>query len=143
MNAYVLVNILPSEICIHVNYHIVLNAIDVIRKNYFRRCLIKTKLVEYFLYIRPYYSKIDYYPVHLLPTFYDILSIMDRYITGIEDYEFWFKVYISLNKTLGQLESTYENFYYQEKISNVIKNMIIKFDGMPSCYFSTHLYNNY
>ena len=141
MNAYVLINSMPTEICIHINYYLVINAVNTIIKHYYRKCLVKTKLVEYFLYIRPYYSKINYYPVHLLPTFEDILSVMDRYLTGVEDYEFWFKVYISLNKTRNHLEQTRENVKCQTKLLEVIRNMMIKFPGMPSCYFSTHYCN--
>jgi hypothetical protein len=100
MNAYVL-HFLPVDIKRKINTIIANNAQLIITKHYYRKCLVKTSLINYFINADYFFTNNGYYCSDNFKNFPTILACVNKYITHNDDGKFWadtlFKTIHTLN----------------------------------------------
>jgi hypothetical protein len=142
MNAYVLISVLPGDLCKSINKYLADNAVNVIIKQYYIKCLFKTKLTEYFINISPLYRLYNFYPINRLSNFMTIMRLCDKYLTGHEDFTFWFRVYDRIQHTLYLNEDLDNPFISTEQSADlyiILHRWNLKFDNVVTYHRSGHV----
>lgn len=101
MKAYVLARVLPSDTLFHINTFIFEYFHDVIKRAYYKKVLIKTTIAQFFIHNRRLFDQYGYYPIYKFKNFYSIITAMDKYLNGHEDFNFWYRIIINIDKTLN------------------------------------------
>lgn len=142
MNAYVLISILPGDLCKCINKYLADNAVNVIIKRFYIRCLFKIKLTEYFIHISPLYTRYNFYPISRLPNFMTIMRLCDKYLTGNEDFTFWFRVYDRVQHTLflnEDLDNPFINSQDSADLYIILHKWNLKFDNVVTYHRLGHV----
>ena len=131
MKAYVLARVLPCDVLFHINTFIFELSHDVIKQAYYKKVLIKTAIAQFFIHNRRIFDEYGYYPIYKFKNFYYIIQAMDKYLDGQEDFNFWYRIIINIDKTLNlQLYNHNMNVifpfsYY--KLNNIATSLRLRF----------------
>ena len=132
MKAYVLARVLPYDVLFHINTFIFEHFQNVIKQVYYKKVLIKTTIATFFIHNRRLFDEYGYYPIYKFKSFYYIIKAMDKYLDGHEDFKFWYRIIINLDKTLNIHFFFNHNFNYiypftYSNLNNIITSLRIRF----------------
>lgn len=107
MKAFALLPLFPIEIVRNIQQFVAHDAVNTIIRSYYRKVIIKVRLVEYFCSIENDMRLYGHYRIDKLPTFLNNIKIASRILTPYDDTNYWWDIYINVQKTLSIEDSMF------------------------------------
>jgi len=101
MKAFVLLPLFPIEIVRIIQQFYAIDAVNTIIRSYYRKVIVKVRLTQYFCSIEKNMLLYGHYRISKLPTFLNNIKIGSRILSPYDDLEYWWTVYINIQKTLS------------------------------------------
>jgi hypothetical protein len=101
MQAYVFYRILDPDTIKLINENLAINAANCISKAFYKKNEHKSDLIKYFCSIKHHILWYGYYKIGELPNFMHYMRNLSILIHENDDIEFWFKIYMNIQRTLS------------------------------------------